>query len=88
MRRHGGGPVKVLRLAVGSVVAVLGIALAGLGMVREWLADPLGLDWLDASRVDQQTLGGDLNNWVLFMVGWLVFALGAWIAGRLDDWLD
>ena len=65
----------------------MGAVTAVVAMAREWLADPLGLDWLDTSRVDQQSLGGDLNNWVLFLGGWLVFALGAWIAGRLDDWL-
>ena len=80
--------MNALRLVVGGLVAFVGVVTAIFALAREWLADPLGLDWLDASRVDQQLVGGDLNNWVLFMAGWMVFALGAWIAGRLDDWLD
>jgi hypothetical protein len=79
--------VNVLRLVVGGAVAAVGGAVAVFAMAREWLADPLGLDWLDASRVDQQVLGGDVNNWLLFMAGGMVFGLGAWIAGRTDDWL-
>ena len=79
--------MNVLRLVVGGAVALVGGAAAVLALAREWLADPLGLDWLDASRVDQQLLGGDIDNWLLFMAGGLVFGLGAWIAGRTDDWL-